>query len=52
MRKRDFGDYIQDIQDSIDDIESFTKDMNFRQFSKDIKTINAIAYYKEAKKLL
>jgi uncharacterized protein with HEPN domain len=42
MRKRDFGDYIQDIQDSIDDIESFTKDMNFRQFSKDKKTINAI----------
>lgn len=42
MKKRDYTDYIQDILDSICDIENFTKGMGFEQFSKDKKTINAV----------
>lgn len=42
MKNRDYGDYIQDIIDSINDIETFIKDTNFRQFQIDRKTINAV----------
>lgn len=42
MRKRDYGDYIQDVCDSINDIESFIEDMDFKEFSRDKKTINAV----------
>ena len=42
MIKRDYGDYIQDILDSIIDIENFIKGMNFEEFTKDRKTINAV----------
>ncbi len=42
MRKRDYRDYLQDIIDSINDIESFTKNMTYEDFTKDRKTINAI----------
>jgi len=42
MKKRDHRDYIQDILDSITDIENFIKDMNFEEFTKDRKTINAV----------
>ncbi|MCP8313124.1 MAG: DUF86 domain-containing protein [archaeon] len=42
MRKRDYRDYLQDILDSINDIESFTENMNFEDFAKDRKTINAV----------
>jgi uncharacterized protein with HEPN domain len=42
MRKRDYGDYIQDILDSIDDIRDFVAGMTFDQFTKDRKTINAV----------
>jgi len=42
MRKRDYRDYLKDILDSIDDIESFIGGMSFEEFKKDKKTINAV----------
>jgi uncharacterized protein with HEPN domain len=42
MRKRDYRDYLKDISDSIEDIESFTKDLTFNDFLKDKKTQNAV----------
>lgn len=42
MKKRDYRDYLQDIVDSIDDIETFAKNMTYENFSKDKKTINAV----------
>lgn len=40
--KRDYFDYIQDILDSIKDIEVFIAGMDFNKFKDDKKTINAI----------
>lgn len=42
MKKREYLDYIQDIVESINDIESFTKGIDFNDFIKDKKTINAV----------
>lgn len=42
MRKRDYRDYLQDIFDSIKDIEDFTRNMDFEDFARDKKTINAV----------
>ena len=42
MKKREYGDYIQDILDSVNDIERFTKDMGFKEFLKDRKTVYAV----------
>ena len=44
MRKkiRDYRDYVQDILDSINEIESFIEGMTFEEFVKDRKTINAV----------
>jgi len=42
MRKRNYRDYIEDIVDSINDIELFTENMTFEVFNKDRKTINAV----------
>ena len=42
MKRRDYRDYLQDILDSIKDIESFIENMDFEDFSKDKKTINAV----------
>lgn len=42
MRRRDYRDYLQDIVDSIKDIEDFTQGMSFEDFSRDKKTINAV----------
>ena len=42
MRRRDYRDYLQDIIDSINDIEDFTKNMSFEDFAIDKKTINAV----------
>lgn len=39
---RIYLDYVQDILDSIRDIESFIKEMTFEEFKKDRKTINAV----------
>lgn len=40
--KRDYIDYVEDIITSINDIENFTEGMNFDDFAKDKKTMNAI----------
>lgn len=42
MKNREYRDYIQDILDSVEDIEHFIKGMNFEEFIKDKKTINAV----------
>ncbi len=42
MVKRVYTDYIQDILDSIQDIENFIQDMSFADFKDDRKTINAV----------
>ena len=40
--KRDFRDYVEDINNSISKIERFTEGMNFDAFSDDEKTIFAV----------
>ncbi len=40
--KRTYKDYLLDILSSIQDIEEFVADMNFQEFLKDRKTINAV----------
>ena len=42
MKKREYGDYVQDILESIYDIEKFTEEMDFESFTKDKKTIYAV----------
>jgi len=42
MIKREYGDYLQDIYDSIVEIEEFVAGMNYDIFSNDKKTINAV----------
>ena len=42
MSQRDYRDYLQDILDSINDIESFIKDMDFEDMVLDRKTVNAV----------
>jgi len=42
MIKRVYTDYVQDILDSINDIENFIEGMNFNDFKNDRKTINAV----------
>jgi uncharacterized protein with HEPN domain len=42
MRGRDYRDYLQDILDSINDIENFVRGMGFEEFKRDRKTINAV----------
>jgi uncharacterized protein with HEPN domain len=39
---RDYSDYINDIANSIDEIEEFIEDIDFDTFSNDKKTINAV----------
>jgi len=42
MKKRQFGDYIQDILDSINAIEEFLKEVKFEDFARDRKTTFAV----------
>lgn len=42
MKKRDYRDYLKDIVDSIDEIKLFIGAMDYEDFLKDKKTINAI----------
>jgi len=42
LKNRIYLDYVQDIVDSIRDIESFIKGMTFEEFKADRKTINAV----------
>ena len=40
--KRDSTQFLQDILEAIDDIEEFTKGMEFNEFSRDKKTVYAV----------
>jgi uncharacterized protein with HEPN domain len=42
MTERQYLDYIQDIVESVNDIESFVSNMDFDAFCGDKKTINAV----------
>jgi len=42
MKKRELGDYIQDIIESVEEVEEFTAGMTFNDFAEDKKTINAV----------
>ena len=42
MKTRDYRDYLQDILDAVNDIESFVYDMTYEEFIKDRKTLNAV----------
>lgn len=42
MKKKEYGDYLQDILDSIKEIEEFVAGITFEDFSKDKKTSNAV----------
>ena len=40
--KREYGDYIEDIIDSMDKMKEFTENMSYQDFIKDEKTIFAV----------
>jgi uncharacterized protein with HEPN domain len=42
MKRRDYRDYLQDILDAVNDIESFVGSMSYENFRKDRKTLNAV----------
>lgn len=42
MKEREYGDYVQDILDSINDVGKFTEGMNSDSFAKDKKAVYAV----------
>ena len=42
LKKREYKDYLHDILDAVNDVESFVEGMSFEQFEKDRKTLNAV----------
>jgi uncharacterized protein with HEPN domain len=42
LKDRDIRDYLQDILDSITDIENFIANITYEEFIKDRKTLNAV----------
>ena len=42
MKERDYEDFVQDILDSINDVEDFIGEMEFEDFIKDKKTIYSV----------
>ena len=40
--RRTYRDYVQDVLASLQEIEEFTKEMDFESFAKDRKTVNAV----------
>ncbi len=40
--KREYGDYIQDMIDSINETEEFTREISLKDFKEDKKSINAV----------
>lgn len=42
MSKREFRDYIEDIFQAIEDVETFIKGMNYKDFFNDRKTVHAV----------
>lgn len=39
---REYRDYLQDILNSVDETEEFTVDMDYEDFIRDRKTVNAV----------
>ncbi len=42
MKKRDATDYLKDILEAIDEVETFIGDLTYDEFIADRKTINAV----------
>ncbi|MCL5949463.1 MAG: DUF86 domain-containing protein [Candidatus Bathyarchaeota archaeon] len=42
MKKRDATDYLKDILNSIDEVETFIDDLTYDEFISDRKTLNAV----------
>jgi uncharacterized protein with HEPN domain len=42
MKKRDATDYLKDILEAIDDVETFIGNLTYDEFIKDRKTLNAV----------
>lgn len=42
MKKRDAADYLKDILEAIDEVETFIDDLTYDEFIKDRKTLNAV----------
>jgi uncharacterized protein with HEPN domain len=42
MKKREWGDYIQDIFEALGEVKDFTAGLQYEDFVKDKKTINAV----------
>lgn len=42
MKKRDYGDFVQDILESVNDVGNFIEGMDFKEFIKDKKTIYSV----------
>ncbi|MBI5874432.1 MAG: DUF86 domain-containing protein [Deltaproteobacteria bacterium] len=42
MKKRDYGDYLQDILTAAMEVKEFTTGMNYDEFIEDKKTVNAV----------
>jgi uncharacterized protein with HEPN domain len=42
MKKRDYSDFVQDILDTINDVENFIDGMDFEHFIKDKKTVYSV----------
>ena len=42
MKARDYRDYLHDILDAVNDIESFISGQTYSEFVKDRKTLNAV----------
>jgi uncharacterized protein with HEPN domain len=42
MKKREYGDYLQDILDCINDIRKFSEGLNYDSFVSDKKTVYAV----------
>jgi uncharacterized protein with HEPN domain len=42
MKKREFGDYLEDILEAIQEVADFTAGMTFNEFIEDRKSVNAV----------
>lgn len=42
MKKRDYRDFVQDILETINDVENFIDGMGFEDFIKDKKTVYSV----------
>jgi len=42
MKKRDATDYLKDILEAIDEVETFIDDLTYDEFITDRKTLNAV----------